>query len=122
MNKEKKKPIETDASIDVDTQRQKERIRLNEAERKKRENGGDTNRSESKENNKNYARRLANKTPGKESDNLGPLKVDKKRKQKYKKYLADDLLGKIKSFFFLKDKKYLYFDQKIVSFVVIYKS
>ncbi len=73
-------------------------------ERKKREAaaaaaGEITNRSESKENKGNTAssKRLnQNKTPVTEGgDSIGPLKNDKKRKSKYKKYLADDLLGKL---------------------------
>jgi hypothetical protein len=89
---------ENDNSVDIETFRQKERIKLSEVERKKRE----SNNNNVPDNNKHTAgsnKRVNNnikaspKAP-EQSDNLAPLKNDRKRKPRYKKYLADDTTGK----------------------------
>ncbi len=91
--------IESDPMLDMEAQRQKERIKLNEIERKKRELAeAKKNSSESKENNRNYSKRVNIKTPVKDTesrnDNVGPLGEAKKSKRgnkpRYKKYLADE--------------------------------
>ena len=98
----KKKVGENDNSVDVETFRQKERIKLSEAERKKRENNNNNNNVNDNNNIKNTGgsnKRVNTNTKAspkapEQTDNLTPLKNDKKRKPRYKKYLADDTVGK----------------------------
>ncbi len=90
---------ENDNSVDIETFRQKERIKLSEVERKKREsnnnNVSDNNKHTAGSNKRvNNNIKASSKAP-EQSDNLAPLKNDRKRKPRYKKYLADDTTGKL---------------------------